>query len=127
MKLKILALASILLLGLSSSLAQRATEMYIPIGQSPGLSGKYTSIGTIKDVDVVNRVLSCTYQGGTFSLKVTDRSMIWTDRSKLKLPNQKCSFSECAIGRTIEVKYVNTDQPGSGEAEWIKVQVPEGK
>lgn len=127
MKTKVFMMCGLVLLGSSSSLAQRSTERYIPIGKSPGLSGKYTSIGTIKGVDAVARVLSCIYEGGTFSMKVTPKTRIWVDKSKLKLSNQKGSFPECAIGRMIEVKYVKNDRREGGEAEWIKVEAAGGK
>jgi hypothetical protein len=127
MRLRIFALSSIVVLGFSSSPAQRSTERFIPLGQSPGLSGKYTSMGTIKEINATTRVLSCTYQGGAFSLKVTEKTKIWVDRSKLKLSNQKGSFPECATGRMIEVKYVNNDRRDGGEAEWIKVQAADAR
>lgn len=38
--------------------AQEATERYIPLGQSPGVSGKLTSIGEIAEVDPRARTLT---------------------------------------------------------------------
>ena len=45
-----------LLCGVSHVHGQKATERYIPIGQSPGLSGKYTYIGSIECIDAQNSV-----------------------------------------------------------------------
>ncbi len=45
-----IGVAFALLTGLSIAFAQKTTERYIPIGQSPGLSGEYTKIGNIEAV-----------------------------------------------------------------------------
>ena len=34
-----------------SAHGQRATEMYVPVGQSPGVSGKYTVVGKIETIN----------------------------------------------------------------------------
>ncbi len=47
--LSVLATLAVLLLA-GTAHAQQATEIYIPIGKSPGLSGKTTVIGTIENV-----------------------------------------------------------------------------
>ena len=46
----------------SAPSAQKMTEQYIPIGQSPGLSGKYTVIGKLQSVNPQER--TCTVARG---------------------------------------------------------------
>ena len=36
------------------TLAEKATELYIPVGKSPGLSGKYSATGRIEQVNYQN-------------------------------------------------------------------------
>jgi hypothetical protein len=113
-----------ILAGASAAFGQRLTEMYIPIGQSPGLSGKYTLIGTVSAVDAQSRRITCAYEAGSTTVQVTERTRIWLDRSKAKLPSVKGTLSDCGVGRRMEAKYVNNERRPGGEAEWIKVEVP---
>jgi hypothetical protein len=108
----------------STAFAQRSTEMYIPIGQSPGISGKQTAVGTISDVKQQERIIACSYASGSITAKVTAKTRIWLDRSKAKLPNTKGSFADCTKGRLVEVKYVNNEKRDGAEADWVKVEVP---
>jgi len=119
----ILTGAALLLLAGSTAFAQRSTEMYIPIGKSPGISGKQTTIGTISEVKLQEKSIACTYASGSIWAKITARTRIWIDRSKAKLSNTSGTFADCAKGRTIEVKYVNNDKRDGGEADWVKVEV----
>lgn len=115
--------ATLLVLASSSAFAQRSTEMYIPIGKSPGISGKQTTIGTISDVKQQDRVIACSNASGSMWAKISAKTRIWLDRSKAKLPNTPGTFADCAKGRTIEVKYVTNDRRDGGEADWVKVEV----
>ena len=83
-----LAVAVLLLAAATAAHGQRLTEMFIPIGESPGLSGKHTIIGTISAVDAKTRIITCVYGSETITAKVTDRTRIWLDRSKAKLSSQ---------------------------------------
>ena len=121
-RLFVLAAATIFTLGVSDALAQRSTEMYIPIGQSPGVSGKSTAIGTITTINLSEKLLSCSYGTTTISAKITPKTRIWIDRSKLKLPNLEGSLQDCTPGRLIEVKYVKDVRSDAGEADWIKIE-----
>ena len=102
---------------------QKETERYIPLGQSPGLSDKYTVIGEVKAVDVPTQSLTVVGPSGTDTVTVTDRTRIWLDRSRLKLTTLKGRFADLKNGRTIEVKYEDRDRRPL--AEWIKVQLTE--
>ena len=121
-RLFVLAAATIFTLGVSDALAQRSTEMYIPIGQSPGVSGKSTAMGTITKLKLPEQLLSCSYGSTTISAKITAKTRIWIDRSKLKLPNLKGSLQDCTPGRLVEVKYINNVRSDAGEADWIKIE-----
>ncbi len=112
-----------LFVGLSDVQAQRASEIFIPIGQSPGLSGKYTEIGEIDAANAQDQTITMTNSSGSYTVEITESTNIWLDRSKLQLTNQKGAFVDCQTGRTIEIKYKDND-PG-GPVEWIKVQVTE--
>lgn len=105
-----------------SAHGQRATEIYIPVGQSPGVSGKYTMIGKIETINAQGRIVTIAGPSGTYTATITSRTKIWVDRSKLRLPNQKGTFSDLQKGLTVEIKYEDPKQMGKGAAEWVKVQ-----
>jgi hypothetical protein len=115
------ALVVALLCGPSFAHGQRSTERYIPIGKSPGLSGKYTSIGLITDVNARTRTLTIADTAGPKTVLVTDTTRIWLDRSKLKKSNLTGRFTDLVPGRRVEAKY---QYPARGQAvEWVKVEV----
>ena len=100
---------------------QEATERYIPIGQSPGLSRQYNYMGPIDAVDAENRTLTVAGPSGARVVKLTERTRIWLDRSMLESTSSSGSFEDCLLGRTVEVKY---EDPSRRElADWIKVQI----
>jgi len=103
--------------------SQQTTEIYIPIGQSPGLSGKVTIIGTVEVVDSQARTVSVTGPAGSWRTVVTDRTKIWLDKSKQRLSNQTGSISDLRRGGLVEVKYVDGERRSGGPADWIKVQL----
>ena len=104
--------------------AQEMTERFIPIGQSPGLSGKHTVIGKIQDVNARDQTVAIVAPAGAWNAKVTDRTKIWLDRSSLRQPNLKGTFADLRPGATVEVKPEGRQAGASGgPAEWIKVQV----
>lgn len=100
---------------------QKATEQFIPLGQSPGASGKLTWIGEIVGTDVPKRTLSIGEAQGAHTVKITDKTRIFLDRSKLKKSNLTGTIADLQKGRRAEVKY---DGPGpTPEADWIKVEI----
>jgi hypothetical protein len=103
--------------------AQEATEIFIPLGQSPGVSNKTSVIGPIESVDERSRTCSITASTGAVTFKVTDRTRIWRDRTLLKQRNEVGTFGDLRKGRKVEVKL----EPGEGQrpADWIKVQITE--
>ena len=113
----------------SAPSAQKMTEQFIPIGQSPGLSGKYTVIGKLQSVNAQEK--TCTVAATTsatsdaLNVRITERTKIWLDRSKLQQPNVPGTLADLRPGATVEVK-PEGHQGGvsSAPAEWIKVEVP---
>lgn len=104
---------------------QKATELFIPVGQSPGLSNKVTVIGTIDAIDAPGRTLAIAGPSGRWRATITDRTQIWLDRSKLRLTNQTGTFASLRKGLVVEVKYEDPEgrEKGQGPAEWVKVQI----
>ena len=112
-----------LLCGASRANAQKATEFYIPVGKSPGISGVSTAIGTCHEIDVREQVVTIQGQSLTWTGTVTSRTKIWLDRSKLGLPNQKGTFADLQQGLRIEVKYEGNERTSGAACEWIKVEL----
>ena len=113
---------AVALLGAASyAHGQKETERYIPIGQSPGLSQKHTSIGEIAEIDPGPRTIIVTEPAGRHTVKIAEKTRIWLDRTKLKQTNLRGSFADLRKGRRVEVKY---EDPEHREvAEWVKVEV----
>jgi len=116
-----LAIVIVLLGGALEASGQQATEMFIPIGQSPGLSGKGSLIGTLESVDPGKRMVTISSSLGAQTVGITDRTLIWLDRSQQKQPNQHGAINDLQKGRKVEVK-LRKGEP-KAVAEWIKVQV----
>ena len=113
--------------GMLSAHGQKATEMFIPIGQSPGLSNTISVIGTIETIDPRGHTIAITGPSGSWSAMITGRTKIWLDKSKLRLPNQKGTFADLQKGLLVEVKYEDPEGRGKAKAaaDWIKVQITE--
>ncbi len=118
----------VLLATASAAHAQQATEIYIPIGRSPGLSGKVTVTGFIETVDDHTMVMSVNGADGRSRAVVTDRSKIYIDRSAQRRPNRYGTMDDCKPGHFCEIKYVSGDAAAfrrrgePGEIEWIKIR-----
>ncbi len=111
--------------GASQALGQEQTERYIPIGQSPGISGIYAYLGAITGVDQSARTVTVQdEQGNARTIRIPDDARIWLDRSAQKETNLTGSFADLQVGRTIEVKY--KDRERREEADWVKVAVVAG-
>ena len=101
--------------------AQKSTEQFIPIGMSPGASHKVTSIGLVDTLIMQERMVAVRDQAVRRMVKITDKTWIWLDRSKLKLPNLRGRLADLQRGRRVEVKYA--DPETRLVAEWVKVEV----
>jgi hypothetical protein len=116
-----LAIVVMVLGGTLEASGQQATEMFIPIGQSPGLSNKGSVIGPLESVDPGKRMVTISSPSGAQTVVITDRTLIWLDRSEQKQPNQNGAINDLQKGRKVEVK-IRKGEP-KAVAEWIKVQV----
>jgi hypothetical protein len=105
--------------------AQKMTEQFIPIGQSPGLSHKYTYFGEIIQVNPPARTFTIADSAGPRAVKISTRTHIWLDRTKLKQPNVFGGFADLQKGRRVEVKY--EDSARRDVAEWVKVEDTGGR
>ena len=74
------------LAGASAADAQRATERFIPLGQSPGVSGRLSEIATIVAVDVEQRRIDLAGSAGRVSVTLRDATSIWIDTSSASAP-----------------------------------------
>ena len=106
-------------LGTSLIYGQETTEQFIPIGYSPGISDKYSFIGKIVDVDQETHTIVVDSIRGERTIKVTPMTRIWLDRSKRKRTNTVGSYSDCEVGRKVEVMY---DHDNESVADWIKIE-----
>jgi hypothetical protein len=117
-----LALAALLGGGAAIAFAQKATEMFIPIGQSSGLSGKHTLVARVQSVNEAQRSLTVLHDGSTYTAKLGAQTPVWLDRSALKQPNTVGSLGDVKPGMAVEIKYQKNNR-GAGDAEWVKLQV----
>ncbi|MCX8114058.1 MAG: hypothetical protein N3D71_03195 [Burkholderiaceae bacterium] len=99
--------------------AQKATEQFIPIGQSPGVSGKATIIGTIEAVDAAARTMTISAGATSYRCALTDRTRIWIDRSAQRLSATTGRLADLQKGRRVEVKFTDATRK---TAEWVKVE-----
>jgi len=106
-------------LGTSLIHAQQAAEQFIPIGYSPGVSDKYSFIGKIIDVDQETHTIVVDSNRGQRVIKVTHMTRIWLDRSKVKRTNTVGSYSDCEVGRKVEVMQEHDNE---SVADWIKIE-----
>ena len=114
------AIICVLVIGAVAVQAEKSTELYIPIGQSPGLSGEYTVTGKIDQVNSNNQSIKMSGPSGSYTVKLTQNTFIYLDRSQSGLPNTYGSLADCKAGDTIEVKFEGNSR--SKPSEWIKVQ-----
>ena len=113
---------TIIILGFSALVfAEKSTELYLPIGKSPGLSGKYNLIGRIAEVNFHDQTLTVTGTSGTFTVLTTEYTLFFLDKSKLRQPNRYGSFSDFKKGMLVEVRF-EADRKHR-PAEWIKLQI----
>jgi hypothetical protein len=105
----------------TSARAQKATEMYIPVGKSPGLSGVHTAVGTIDSLDVLRGTMTVADSNQTYLVRFTDATKIYLDRSPAGQQNTAGKISDCRKYAVVEVKF-RGNKVGD-VAEWIKVRV----
>jgi len=100
--------------------AHMATERYIPIGQSPGVSHNLTVVGKIEAADPARKTVTVATPSGNLVVEIRQDSKIWVDRSKLKQTNLVGQFADLRQGSTVEVRF--TDPVRKRFAAWVKVE-----
>ena len=116
---RIAVAVAILLVGSACVQAQKSTEVFIPIGKSPGVSGKYSVMGKVDQLRYTDSTLTIQEPSGFKSIRVNSSTEIYLDKSRLKQSNKMGSWSDVKSGLTAEVKY--TDNKPGAPAEWIKL------
>jgi len=106
-------------LGPTMTYGQQTTEQFIPIGHSPGISNKYSYIGSIVAVDREAHTIVVESNRGMRTIRITPNTRLWLDRSKIKRASLTASYSDCEVGRTVEVMHVHDDE---NVAAWIKIE-----
>ena len=101
--------------------AHPATEHYIPIGESPGVSGKSSYTSVIEERDDGRHLIEVLSTRGVTAVRIGEGTRIYLDRSSVGKANLVGSYSDCRPGRRIEVKFVDNDP--AKPAEWIKVRI----
>ena len=114
----LLGIALVVLTG-SAAFAHPATERYVPIGywQSIGVSGTY--LGPLLSVAPEGGALRFRDSGQEQSVRITDATRIYIDRSHLGLPNLIGTRADLRPGVTAEVRMSTSD---AGAAAWIKIR-----
>lgn len=100
--------------------AHKATERYIPLGQSPGVSHVLTAVGKIEGVDPRRKSITIATSSGILVIGIRQDSKIWVDRSKSKQTSLVGSFADLKSGSAIEVKFA--DPARKQFADWVKVE-----
>ncbi len=121
---------SLALLGVvPQAAAQKSTEIYIPIGKSPGLSGRQTIIGRVTAMSDRDQTITVQAPGRSWTGSLTKETRVYLDRSALRLTNLYGKAADCPDGALVEIKYASGTEPGKAKGqpaiEWMKIQVTE--
>ncbi len=112
----------VLISGLAGSMPATAhleTELYIPIGESPGISNVKTQIGRIEAQVAKQNGLTLLVGNSTKYVTFSKTTKIYLQYATPGQRNRVGSYSDCQVDRTAEV-YLGDD----GSVRWIKVQMP---
>lgn len=102
--------------------AQKETEIYIPIGESPGISGIVSVTGTIDSIFQVSLDSFVVTLKGGISFRTNTLTTVYLDKSLIPAKNEKGSLSGLSKNQFIEIKFRGNDP--SEAAEWIKIRIP---
>ena len=101
------------------ALSQQATERYIPVGQSPGVSGKSAMMGTVAGYEGDMLIVTSPAYATPQRVRMAPGTRIWLDRSASKQTAMPGAVSDLKPGRRVEVKFI--DGPRRDSVEWVKV------
>ena len=105
----------------SFSHAQKSTEVYIPVGKSPGISGKYSMIGRVEAINLTDSTITIAGETGSHTMKCANDTKIWVDKTIIKQINKSAYLDDIKIGAIIESKYKGNKSDAT--LEWIKIQI----
>jgi len=112
-------LAALLCLNFAVGQAQQTTEKFIPIGMSPGVSGKSSYLGSITSVDPAAKSFSIQTDSDSKIIGVAPTTRIWLDRSKSRKSNLDGEFGALEAGSRVEIMM---DPSAPTKAAWIKIE-----
>jgi hypothetical protein len=115
----LVALLGLVLCTPSLAHAQRATERFIPVGQSPGVSGVSSGYGTIVGVYPAERRIEVDVAGSRESVLVPETTPIWIDGHAQGIATRDGSLDDVHPGRVVEVKYADSTRR---VAAWVKLR-----
>jgi len=98
--------------------SQQTTERFIPIGASPGISGRYSYVGKVVAIAEPRTVTVEEAGGERHTVAMTPEIKIWLDRSGRQLTSKVGDYADCQVGRRVEIMYRHDDP---SIAAWIKV------
>ena len=115
-KMLTISILMLTVVALSNASAHPATERYIPIGKSPGISGVKSYVGKIRSVHDTESGFAMTVENATTEVRIDETTMIYVDTGS-RSSNRIGTEEDCEVGRTVEV-YLHD----SGVAYWVKIQ-----
>lgn len=111
-------IAAMVIIASALALSHPATERFIPIGDSPGVSKVKSYIGAIRSVRTTASGFTMSVEDSEKPITVTEDTKIYLDTGPGKT-NGVGSEDDCRVGRIVEV-YLHDD----GTAYWVKIKVP---
>jgi hypothetical protein len=112
-------IGSFVLAALTAAWAHPATELYIPIGKSPGISHLKSRIGPIASLSATQSGLTMALESGSVYVAFDKNTKIYVQYADPGRANQLGTYADCRAGLTAEV-YTADD----GTVPWVKVLVP---
>lgn len=109
---------AVLIFAVPTSHGQQATEVYIPIGNSPGVSTTSSLRGEIRRLDYASRSIELLDRGSMKTVHLSDATRYYLDRSGYGKKNETGNMQDCKVGRLIEVHV-----SANGDVQWIKIKV----
>lgn len=116
--LKVLILAAGIAISMSAA-AHLETELYIPIGQSPGISHVRSQIGRIQSLAAAGNGMTLLVDDRPVYVAFDKTAKIYLQYATPGQRNRLGTYADCQVDRTAEA-YVGDD----GRLRWIKVQMP---
>lgn len=102
-----------------SAAGHQETELYIPIGQSPGISHVKSWIGEIRALDAKQNGFQMLVGDSSKYVAFDKATRIYLQYATPGQANRQGKAADCRAGRKAEVY-----QDEAGTLRWVKVQMP---